>query len=140
MARNYRRLAVAVAALVAVPAGATPPARALAATTAPAGSTGVPPALPDDAAAWSGRRLVPDGTFDRLWVKADVSAGGSVRVEVLDPDGSVLPGYSRDDSTVLTGDALRTPATWAVKQLPGGDIRLRIVAADADVYSFGAAA
>lgn len=76
---------------------------------------------------------------NRLWLNANVATGGSVRVEVLRPDGSVIPGYASDQSTVVTGDQLNAQVSWAGKDLPAGDIRLRIIAVDADVYSFGAA-
>lgn len=80
------------------------------------------------------RVLRPTGSALRL--NAAVGSGGAVRVEVLDAAGAVLPGYSRSDSSVLTTDSLAAPITWGGKNLPAGDVRLRIVATSADVYSF----
>ena len=38
--------------------------------------------------------------------------GGSVRVEVLDSTGKVIPGFGVDDASFITGDHLDARASW----------------------------
>ncbi len=67
------------------------------------------------------------------------SAAGSVRVEVRDPDGDVVPGFALEDCVELVGDFLDRPVTWTkgsdVRELAGRPIRLRFAMRDADLYS-----
>ncbi|MBN1346722.1 MAG: hypothetical protein JXQ73_28790 [Phycisphaerae bacterium] len=66
---------------------------------------------------------------------------GWLKAEVLDESGKVVPGYSRDDSTPLTGDSVDHPVAWkAHKTLPETQtrIRLRFVLKNASIYSFAA--
>ena len=65
--------------------------------------------------------------------------GGSLRVEVLDPDGAVIPGYDREECEPLTGDAVRQAVTWRNKKaLPTdrGPVRFRFMLEHARLYSF----
>jgi len=65
--------------------------------------------------------------------------GGTVQVEVLDADGNVLPGYSREDCTPLRRDAVDAVVRWKDKaELPaeGRPIRLRFVMDKASLFSF----
>jgi len=66
------------------------------------------------------------------------SRGGSLKVEVLDADGKVIPGYSRDDCEPLKGQSVRQPVTWkSKKELPaGGPVRFRFLLEHARLYSF----
>ncbi|HOW18463.1 MAG TPA: LamG domain-containing protein, partial [Phycisphaerae bacterium] len=69
--------------------------------------------------------------------------GGSLRVEVLDAGGAVVPGYGEADCVVLQGDEVDGVVTWASRtELPatGEPIRLRFVLQNASVYSFMAGA
>jgi len=75
-----------------------------------------------------------------LLINADASSG-SIRVEVLGPDGEALPGYSSDDSAEVRTDSIVGRATWkTVNELPETDdpIRLRFLLANASLYSFHA--
>lgn len=67
------------------------------------------------------------------------TTGGSIRVEVLDPDGNVLPGYSQAECVSLQGNSVDQVVTWASRsELPGGaePVRLRFVLQNAALYSF----
>jgi len=66
------------------------------------------------------------------------SRGGSLKVEVLDADGKVIPGYSRDDCEPLKGQSVRQPVTWkSQKALPvDGPVRFRFLLEHARLYSF----
>ena len=65
--------------------------------------------------------------------------GGSLKVEVLDQYGNVLPGYTQADCNPLTGDSVDEVVTWAAHtELPGGldPITLRFILQNGSVYSF----
>lgn len=65
--------------------------------------------------------------------------GGAVRVEVLDGDGRVIPGYGRDDCEPLTADGVRQTVAWkARKELPAdaGAVRFRFLLERARLFSF----
>ncbi|HSW43965.1 MAG TPA: LamG-like jellyroll fold domain-containing protein [Phycisphaerae bacterium] len=65
--------------------------------------------------------------------------GGSIRVELLDADGKVIPGYSRDDCTAVTKNGVRQAVTWKNnKELPGDGrpVRFRFVMEHAQLFSF----
>ena len=67
------------------------------------------------------------------------NSGGSVKVEVLDTNGSVMSGYSQADCVALSGDSIDQVVTWAMNsELPGGydPISLRFIIQNASVYSF----
>ncbi len=74
----------------------------------------------------------------RLLINADAS-GGSIRVEVLGPDGRAVPGYSAQDSAEIKTDSVARQVTWgAGDKLPetGGPIQLRFLLTNAALYSF----
>lgn len=68
------------------------------------------------------------------------SAAGSVQVELQDPSGKPLPGFSLEDCPPVVGDEIERPVTWKggsdVSALAGKPVRLRFVLKDADVYAF----
>jgi hypothetical protein len=65
---------------------------------------------------------------------------GRVRVEIQEPDGRPIPGFSLAESDALFGDTLERAVTWRrsadVSRLAGRAVRLRFVLKDADVYAF----
>lgn len=76
-----------------------------------------------------------------LRVNYSAGGGGSVRVEVQDDGGNVVPGYALADCTPLQGDSTEATVTWgAWSSLPetGGPLRLRFVLQNASIYSFRA--
>jgi hypothetical protein len=68
------------------------------------------------------------------------SAVGSIRVEIQNSAGQVLPGYALEDCGVIYGDEIERPVAWKSGQgtgaLAGQSIRLRFVMKDADLYAF----
>ena len=68
------------------------------------------------------------------------SAAGSVQVELQDPSGKALLGFSLEDCPPVFGDEIERPVTWKggsdVSSLAGKPVRLRFVLKDADVYAF----
>lgn len=73
-----------------------------------------------------------------LSLNAKTSAGGSIRVEVLDETGNPLPGYSGAKAAVFSGDAINGKLAWAdgtVTTLPKQSIRLRLTLEQADLYA-----
>ena len=53
----------------------------------------------------------------RLTVNADIGPGGALRVALRDAAGVELPGYSAEDSTVLTGQAIDARVQWGERTL-----------------------
>jgi hypothetical protein len=69
------------------------------------------------------------------------SGAGSLRVEIQEPDGTPIPGYTLADCPEIYGDHLRFVVRWAtkggdVRDLEGRPVRLRFVLRDADLYSY----
>ncbi|MCH2211041.1 MAG: hypothetical protein MK110_07040 [Fuerstiella sp.] len=78
---------------------------------------------------------------NRLSLNVSTSAAGSVKVEIQNPDGSPVPGYSLAESHELYGDSLNMVAAWKdmnadVGALAGQSVRLRFVVRDGDVFSY----
>jgi hypothetical protein len=67
------------------------------------------------------------------------AVGGSLKVEVLDENKNVIPGYGQVDCIALTGDGVTQTVTWATHAaLPLGAPRvsLRFILQNASLYSF----
>ncbi len=75
----------------------------------------------------------------RLVINYSTSAVGSVKVEILDKAGKIVPGYSLTDCNEIYGDEIERIVSWKkgadLKTLKNKTIRLRIVMKDADLYS-----
>ncbi len=81
------------------------------------------------------------GTGD-FRVNADVRAGGSLRVEVVGPDGCPLPGFRLEDCQPLPALAVDAPVTWKGRnwgELAGRVVRFRFELRQATLYSVVAA-
>jgi hypothetical protein len=67
------------------------------------------------------------------------SAAGSVRVEVQDPEGHPIPGYTLDDCPEMYGDEIDGVVRWqggsVADAYPGRPVRLRLALKDADLYA-----
>jgi len=65
---------------------------------------------------------------------------GRARLEVLDENGEVIPGFSRDESQPFTGDSLDHEFHWTsgkdLNSLVGNKIKLRFHLVNAELYSF----
>ena len=72
-----------------------------------------------------------------LYVNANASRG-SLRVEVLDESGVVVPGYSREECSPVEGDGIRLRVRWRERSLlpAGSSIRLRFLPVNAQLFSF----
>lgn len=74
-----------------------------------------------------------------LSINYATSVAGYVKVEVLDRDGQVVPGYSADDCDLIFGDSIDRRVSWNGKtdfsEFSGKPIRLRFVMYEADLYS-----
>jgi hypothetical protein len=82
-----------------------------------------------------------EGAQGPLRLNFRTTTSGSVKVEVLDAQGEVLPGYSEADCDALQGDEIDRAVSWgAVTTLPTFpcELRLRFILQDASIYSFAA--
>jgi len=95
---------------------------------------------------------------DKLVLNFSTSAAGSIRVEVQDPSGGPIEGFTLDDCPEIFGDAIERTVSWkrggesqgdarkdvngaengasGLRALAGKPVRLRFVLRDADLYSF----
>jgi len=74
-----------------------------------------------------------------LVINYSTSAAGSVRVEIQDEAGQVIPGYGLGDCIEIVGDEVERVVCWQhgsdVSSLAEKPVRLRFVMHDADLYS-----
>jgi len=81
-----------------------------------------------------------------LVINYATGAGGSIRVEVQDPNGHPLPGFELEQCITIWGDEIARTVRWQrpekswtdalpVGRLAEKPIRLRFVLKDADLYS-----
>jgi len=76
---------------------------------------------------------------DTLEINAN-AAGGSIRVEALDPEGKVIEGFAKKDCTAITTDSVRHVLKWNGKTdcqlIQARPIKLRFYLKKAKLYSF----
>ena len=88
----------------------------------------------------SGELTTPVLKFDGEYFFVNADLTGELRVELLDEDGNVLSGFSKDDCTPLTGDGTMLPVRWAANttlaSLQGQNIKVRFYLEGGDLYAF----
>lgn len=66
---------------------------------------------------------------------------GYVKVILLDEKGKELPGFGKADAELIRGDKIDRPVIWksgkTLKDLGDTKVRIKFIAKDADIYSFG---
>ncbi|MCS6829313.1 MAG: hypothetical protein NZ749_01600 [bacterium] len=76
---------------------------------------------------------------ERLQINYATSAAGSVKVEITDPQGNPIKGFTADECLELYGDEVEADVRWKntdVRNLRGKQVRLRFLLRDADLYAF----
>jgi hypothetical protein len=65
---------------------------------------------------------------------------GAIRVELLDGDGTTIPGYSFDDCLPIQADRIDLPVRWSngsmLPDLAGKSVRLKFHLQNAKLFSF----
>jgi hypothetical protein len=83
--------------------------------------------------------LILKGDVFRL--NFSTSSIGYVKVVLLDEKGKEVPGFGEADAKPITGDKTDANVTWTsgktVRDLGDKKIRIKFIARDADIYSFG---
>ena len=79
-------------------------------------------------------------TFDgsKLLLNFATSAAGSIRVEIQDQTGKLIPGFSLGDCHEVIGNEIERAVTWtggSLSALTGKPVRLRLVMKDADLFA-----
>jgi hypothetical protein len=76
----------------------------------------------------------------QLELNYSTSAAGSIRVELQEPSGTPLPGFTLSDAPELIGDEIDRAYKWKntqdVSSLRGKPVRLRFQLRDADLFSY----
>jgi hypothetical protein len=83
------------------------------------------------------RTLVLQG--NKLQVNFATSAVGTVKVEVTDPQGNPIKGFTADDCVEIYGDEVEQDVRWNsadIRLLRGKPVRLHFLLSDADLYAF----
>jgi hypothetical protein len=79
-------------------------------------------------------------TGHKLSINFATSAAGGVRIEIQEPDGTPIPGYSLNEADVIIGNEIEKQVSWKgqadLSSLIERPVRLRFVLEDADLYSF----
>ena len=93
----------------------------------------------DERGGWLGRpALVFRG--NRLRLNLDTGTLGTALVELQDPDGRPIPGFTLDDCEEVGGNVVDQVVTWKggpdVSALSGRPVRLRITLRRAKLFSF----
>ena len=90
----------------------------------------------------AGQLVTVPWTFggSKLEINYSTSAAGSVQVEIQDPEGHPLEGFTLEACGRIVGDEIARYVTWkdstAVDDLSGKPVRLRFVLSEADLFSF----
>ena len=82
------------------------------------------------------RKLTFDGSH--LFVNLDAPSG-SLKVELLDPEGKVLKGFSAADCIAVSDDHVKTPVRWKnadLAALRGQAVRFRFLLTRGSLYAF----
>lgn len=94
-------------------------------------------------AAYAGGELVTRPitfTGKELTVNFGTSAAGHISVELQEPSGRPIPGFTLEDATQQIGNEIERVVSWKqgshLSSLSGKPIRLRFIIKDADLYSF----
>ncbi|MEC5129067.1 hypothetical protein VSU19_20060 [Verrucomicrobiales bacterium BCK34] len=94
-------------------------------------------------AGWEGGELVTKPIIfegDQLSLNFASSAAGGVRVEIQDPSGKPISGFSEADCPPHFGDTVDRIVHWKkgpdLSELSGKPVRIRFILKDADLYSY----
>jgi hypothetical protein len=93
-----------------------------------------------DAQLAGGEFVTPPLTFSgsELELNVDCGAGGWLRVEIQDQEGTAIEGYALKDCDTTTANAIKTRVSWrgGNRITVDGPIRLRMVIRSTKLYSF----
>jgi hypothetical protein len=82
------------------------------------------------------RNLKFDGKY--FFVNADIK--GSLKVEILDSEGKVIKGFSKEDCITMNNNSTKQKITWKNKEnlssLIGKTVRFKFYLTQGDLYSF----
>lgn len=78
--------------------------------------------------------------FDGKYFFVNAKITGSLKVELLDENGEVISGFSKDDCNPITGDSTKKLVTWSSNQsldsIQGKNIIVKFYLDGGDLYSF----
>ena len=75
----------------------------------------------------------------RLEINYATSAAGGIWIEIQDPKGQTIPGFTLDECPKIIGDQIERTVAWKgdsdLSSLSGKPVRMRVVLKNADLYS-----
>jgi hypothetical protein len=76
----------------------------------------------------------------KLHINANLSAGGSLKVELLDLSGNTIPGFALSDVKTITGDQLNAAVVWTkggdLSTLKDKEVKIRFHLKGGDLYAY----
>jgi hypothetical protein len=92
----------------------------------------------DDRGIITTKTLVFDGNL--LKVNAQLQAGGSLKVEILDKSGNPIEGYQASQAKAISNDQFEKTVGWnsgnSLAKLSGKEIKIRFYLKGGDLYSY----
>ena len=92
---------------------------------------------------WNGGELLTKPIIfsgEKMFVNYSTSAAGGLRIEITEPDGEPIDGFSSENAVELIGNEIEKEVKWksseTLKSLSGKPVRIRFLLSDAHVYSF----
>ena len=95
-----------------------------------------------DADLTGGQLITPPVTFSghRLELNATTGGGGSIQVELLTENNHPIPGFTKQQCHLVTGNSVSLPVSWnsnsKLANMAGKTIRLRFYLKDCQLYAF----
>jgi hypothetical protein len=78
---------------------------------------------------------------DKLLLNYSASTVGYVKLVLLDEKGREIEGFGEASAAVMTGDRIDAPVVWpngkTIRNIANTMVRIKFIARDADIYSFG---
>lgn len=78
--------------------------------------------------------------FDGEYLFVNASINGSLKVEILDANGSIIPGFSKDDFKSFTGNDVKAKIAWkehtSLSSLKDEKIKLKFYIENGELFSF----
>ena len=88
----------------------------------------------------TGELLTNTLSFNGSYFFVNANVSGSLKVELLDENGIVLSGFSKDDCKAIIGDSVKQKVEWknnaTLTSLAGKNIKVKFYVTNGEIYSF----
>lgn len=88
----------------------------------------------------TGELLTAKLKFTGSYFYVNANINGELKVELLKADGTVIPGYSKNDCKVIKGDQIKQKVVWnsneTLASLKDQNIQVKFYVTDGEIFSF----